>query len=354
MMVIPNYLCYTVLQIIAEEGCIRMYHYLDMHCDTLMAGCFEKADNVYSMPGKMNDVKRMHEAQALGQFFAVFFPPRPEDLPPQARSHAREMPDDDTYFELCRGALVRTLEQYPDIIAQARNYDEIIANFNAGKQSAILTVEDGRAVNGSFDKLQYYYDVGVRAIALTWNFSNCFGHPNSKNPEIMNAGLTDFGKEAVGVMNDLGILIDVSHLSDGGFYDVVSLTKKPFVATHSNCRALSPHTRNLTDDMIRKLAEKGGVSGINFGAGFLDADTSAQNSTVKLLADHIQHFIKIGGEDCVGLGTDFDGIGGHLEIAQPTDMYLLFDELQRRGLSERQIDKVASGNVLRVIKESMK
>ena len=106
--------------------------------------------------------------------------------------------------------------------------------------------------------------------------------------------------------------------------------------------------------MIRLLAEKGGVSGINFGASFLDADTTSQNSRVSRLADHIEHFIQVGGEDCVGLGTDFDGIGGHLEIAQPTDMYQLFDELQRRGLSSRQIDKVASGNVLRVIHDSMK
>ena len=330
-----------------------MYHYIDMHCDTLMAGCFEKAPNVYALPGKMNDVQRMHEAQTLGQFFAVFFPPRPEMLPAGAPRHP-EMPDDDTYFEICRGCLMRTLEEHPDVIALARNYDEIMENFQAGRQSAILTIEDGRAVNGSFEKLQYFYNVGVRAIALTWNFANCFGYPNSKDPAVMNAGLTDFGKEAIGVMNDMGILVDVSHLSDGGFYDVARLTKKPFVATHSNCRALSPHTRNLTDDMIRLLAEKGGVSGINFGAGFLDADTSAQNSTVQLLADHVQHFIQVGGEDCVGLGTDFDGIGGHLEIAQPTDMHLLFEELQRRGLTERQIEKVACGNVMRVIKESMK
>lgn len=330
-----------------------LYHYLDMHCDTLMTGFFDKAHDVYDLPGKMNDVKRMHEAQTLGQFFAIFFPPRPEDLPADAPKRP-SIPDDDTYFSICRQCLVNTLEEHADILASAHNAQEIQNNFKAGKQSAILTIEDGRAVRGDMARLQHFYDCGVRAMALTWNFANCFGFPNSKDPDVMNAGLTEFGKEAIGVMNEMGMLIDVSHLSDGGFYDVAKLTKKPFVATHSNCRALSPHTRNLTDDMIRLLAEKGGVSGINFGASFLDADTTSQNSRVSRLADHIEHFIQVGGEDCVGLGTDFDGIGGHLEIAQPTDMYQLFDELQRRGLSSRQIDKVASGNVLRVIHDSMK
>ena len=331
-----------------------MYHYLDMHCDTLMAGFFENVANVYDLPGKMNDAKRMHEAQTLGQFFAVFFPPRPEENASSQAQQKPALPDDDTYFSVCRQCLLNTVEKHSDILALAHNAEEIQRNFESGKQSAILTIEDGRAVQGNMARLQYFYDCDVRAIALTWNFANCFGFPNSKDPAVMQAGLTDFGKEAIGVMNDLGILVDVSHLSDGGFYDVAKLSRKPFVATHSNCRALSPHTRNLTDDMIRLLAEKGGVSGINFGASFLDADTTSQNSTIVRLADHIEHFIQIGGEDCVGLGTDFDGIGGHLEVSQPTDMYKLFDELQNRGLTSRQIDKIASGNVLRVIQESMK
>lgn len=134
----------------------------------------------------------------------------------------------------------------------------------------MLTVEDGRMVNGSFDRLEQLAKTGVRAIALTWNFENCFGAPNSRDPKIMSKGLSAFGKEAIEAMNELGILVDVSHLSDGGFYDVAKISKKPFVATHSDCRALAAHPRNLTDDMIRLLAQKGGVSGINFAPAFLD------------------------------------------------------------------------------------
>lgn len=106
--------------------------------------------------------------------------------------------------------------------------------------SAVLTMEDGRMVNGEMEKLEYLYEEGVRAISLTWNGANCFGFPNSREKEIMEAGLTSFGKEALERMNELGILIDVSHLSDGGFYDVARISKKPFAATHSNCRALTP------------------------------------------------------------------------------------------------------------------
>ena len=170
----------------------------------------------------------------------------------------------------------------------------------------------------------------------------------------MNRGLTSFGKEAIEVMNEWGILIDVSHLSDGGFEDVMKISKKPFVASHSNCRALSPHPRNLTDDMIRKLAEKGGVAGVNFAPEFLDSDIKTKKSTIQNLTAHIKHFIEIGGVECVGLGTDFDGITGEFEIGEPEKMELLFEQLHREGISETVIEKIAYKNVLRVIKDSMK
>lgn len=339
--------------------------YIDMHCDTLLRTVRYEKETLYDGKG-MQSLRQMQEAGQKCQFFAVFFPPR-EELIREAfwarpdvkaagslesvTSYGTNM--EEMLWKILTQNLRREVTEHSDIIAMTRTASEIEENFRAGKMSAVLTIEDGRMVNGNMDRLIALREEGVCAIALTWNYANCFGSPNSKDPAVMNTGLTSFGKEAVEVMNDIGILIDVSHLSDGGFWDVARLAKKPFVATHSNCRAISPHQRNLTDEMIRALAQRGGVSGLNFSPDFLSPDLTNQVTRVELLADHVMHFIKVGGEDCVGLGTDFDGIEGSFEIGRPAQMYLLFEELSRRGLSQRQLDKIKSGNVLRVMREAL-
>ncbi len=320
-----------------------MKGYLDMHCDTLAKAFRLKHSDIWTVSEYMLDIERMKKSEMVGQFFAIFFPPKTDD-----------MPEDDIYFEKAREILFHTIENHSESIGFARNYQDFIDNQKNGKMSAFLTMEDGRAVQGSMERLEYFYQQGVRLISLTWNYENCFGAPNSVHSDIMNRGLTSFGKEAIEVMNEWGILIDVSHLSDGGFEDVMKISKKPFVASHSNCRALSPHPRNLTDDMIRKLAEKGGVAGVNFAPEFLDSDIKAKKSTIQNLTAHIKHFIEIGGVECVGLGTDFDGITGEFEIGEPEKMELLFEQLHREGISETVIEKIAYKNVLRVIKDIMK
>ena len=204
------------------------------------------------------------------------------------------------------------------------------------------------------NKIKEVYDKGVRAISLTWNYENCFGWPNSLDKEIMNKGLKEFGIEAIQYMNDLGIIIDVSHLSDGGFYDVAKYTKKPFVATHSNARMASPHQRNLTDDMIKVLAEKGGVTGLNFAPQFMDLDVNATHTPVSNIIRNAKHIVNVGGIDVLGLGTDFDGIGGTQEIADSSMLPQLWDAFAKAGFHESEIEKIAYGNVMRVIKESMK
>ena len=297
----------------------------------------------------MQSIRQMKDAGQMCQFFAVFFPPR--DMPAKDGSKRPPLPPDEEFFATLAANLRKEVALHSDIIAMASSYADIVNNWNKGLSSAVLTVEDGRMVQGKMEKLHYMYEQGVRAISLTWNFANCFGFPNSKDPEIMGKGLTDFGIEAVGEMNRLGILVDVSHLSDGGFMDVARYSKKPFIATHSNCRALTPHTRNLTDEMIRILAEKGGVSGLNFGPDFVTPSGEETDSKVEYLADHVWHMLQIGGEDCVAMGTDFDGVGGHLEISHPTQMYQLFDALAEKGMTATQLDKFANGNVLRVMKE---
>ena len=323
------------------------FPYIDMHCDTLMHGVGMEADDIYSLPDAMIDLSRLYKAGAYAQFFAVFFPPK------QGMEKFLHTTDDDVYFKAAHDLLMDTIEKHPDLLAFAGNAADAEKNFSEGKVSGFLTMEDGRAVHGSFDRLKYFYDMGVRLISLTWNFENCFGAPNSKDPEIMNKGLTSFGKEAVSAMNELGMIIDVSHLSDGGFWDVANITKKPFVASHSNCRALTPHTRNLTDEMIKALAEKGGVSGLNFAPEFLLPEAQGKDSTVERMTAHICHLVDVGGEDCAAIGTDFDGIRGELEIGNPTEMEKLFAALHKKGFSDNQVEKIAYKNVLRVIKETM-
>lgn len=324
--------------------------FIDMHCDTLM-GTYNHPDfSLMNNEKTMVDFSRMAQGGQMAQFFAMFLPP------PNAykRMGLPKPIDDDDYINQLSTCLRRELDANSDLIAFAGNADDLLANEKAGKMSAFLTIEDGRSVQGSMDKLQHYYDLGVRLISLTWNFKNCFGTPNSKDPVLMAEGLTDFGKDAVVRMNELGMLVDVSHLSDGGFWDVVKYSQKPFVASHSNCRALSPHPRNLTDDMIRALADKGGVSGLNFCGNFLNSDIGCEDSRAESIVDHILHFINVGGSDCVGLGSDLDGIGGNLEVGSSDRIPLLFDLLSRRGVSDDIIEKIAWKNALRVIRDSMK
>lgn len=325
----------------------RVMKFIDMHCDTLMIAFIHKQHDIYEMPGTMLDVRRMKQGEALAQFFAIFMPP------PGAEKHFgfSEPISDDEYINTLLNIFQNTVTKHNDCIAAACNCNDVMINEKKGKMSGILTLEDGRAVDGSLEKLKEYYDKGIRLISLTWNHENCFGFPNSKKPEIMGKGLTGFGKEAVQYMNHLGMLIDVSHLSDGGFYDVAQISEKPFVASHSNCRALSPHQRNLTDDMIKVIAEKGGVAGINFGPEFLNEDIEVKDSTLELLSKHIQRMITIGGADCVSIGSDFDGIKGNMEIADTGKMQLLFDRLHKDNLSDDAIEKIAYKNALRVMKE---
>lgn len=319
--------------------------YLDMHCDTLWKAFAQKREEIYDFPEAMLDVRRIQKAEVLAQFFAVFFPPnrfQKKDGTPYS---------DEEYFAGAAGILKHTIQAYPDVLSLALSYEDMAENRRQGRVSAFLTMEDGRAVQGSIDRLCYFYKQGVRLITLTWNGENCFGAPNSKDASLMKKGLTPFGREAVEVMNELGMIADVSHLSDGGFYDVAEHSKKPFIASHSNCRNLCPHPRNLTDEMIRILAEKGGVCGLNFWTPFLEP--GAARTTFPMLLAHIKHMIRTGGEDFPAIGTDFDGISGEHDVSSPLEMENFFEYLEMEGLSGQQIEKLAYRNAERVIKETL-
>lgn len=262
-----------------------------------------------------------------------------------------------------------------DYISQVTTAQEIVENERAGKLSAFLTVEGGEACEGSLEKLRYLYDQGVRMMTLTWNFPNEIGFPNFRSDEKWNVsdtknGLTEFGIQAVEEMEHLGMIVDVSHLSDAGFYDVLKHTKKPFVASHSNARSVCPHARNLTDDMIRKIAKRGGVIGLNYHSKFLAEeynlpDVAEQKDVNRhrtvgeyekedvfaIIAKHAKHITNLGGIECLGLGSDFDGIPAYHGMPQIEDMERLADVLQRNGFHESEIEKIFYHNVFRLYED---
>jgi membrane dipeptidase len=319
--------------------------FIDLHCDTLMAVYLKKQEDLFHT-GAMLDIRRMKESGALAQVFAIFMPGPgagiygvPEDF------------EDEGYIEFCFALFGRAMERYGFCIAPALSGGDIVENETRGKMSALLSFEDGRPIGGSLENLDHYYRRGIRLITLTWNGENCFGYPNSPDRAAMSRGLKPFGRDAVRRMNELGILIDVSHLSDGGFSDVAALSAKPFTASHSNCRSLSPHPRNLTDEQIRLLASGGGVIGLNFAPPFLGRDPSASDSTAALISAHAGHLKKTGGIGCIALGSDFDGIQGNLEISGVAEMPRLFDQLSKDGFTTGEIEQIAWKNALRLFRD---
>ncbi len=337
------------------------YSYCDMHCDTLLGVSSEGNHWVYD-GSLMQSLRQQYEGNQMLQFYAIFFRRNPGRALPADVVKEKGLPswlsvaepDDEAFYAKLRDALKEQVKKHSDIAAMAYTYEDVVKNHAAGKVSAMLTIEDGRILNGSMDRLYRLHEDGVRAIALTWNDPNCLGNPNSSDPEKMNLGLTGFGIDVVRQMQRIGVIVDVSHLSDGGFMDVYQNTEKPFIASHSDCRAIASHPRNLTDDMIRKMAERGGIAGVNFGPEFLTPDGAAEKAeTVEYLALHILHMMNVGGEDFPAIGTDFDGVGGKMEIRHPKEMQMLFQFLEKKGVTERQIEKIASGNVLRVLKETI-
>lgn len=315
---------------------------IDMHCDTVgkimdidKKGDFR--DNLCSV-----NISEMKKANSLAQFFACFTylgDYEKDGGYEKCYEHALEMI---TFIE-------KQMDKYSPDISFARSYQEICKNESEGKISAIITIEEGGILNGKIDRLSSLYERGVRLMTLMWNYENCLGYPNSKDSMLMQKGLKLFGVEVVEQMSELGMIVDVSHASDGSFWDIMKYAKGPIVASHSNCRALCNHPRNLSDEMIRALAEKGGVSGLNLYGVFLG---TANESRIDEMAAHILHMINIGGIEFPSIGTDFDGFRGMdiMEIPMLSDMEKLWSYLRKKGVSESQLEKIWNGNVVRVIR----
>ena len=320
--------------------------FIDTHCDT-MGECIARSEGKVTLqnnPGHIN-MEKLIKGGAMAEFFAIFIPTHDSGA-----GKGVTLPPYD-YFQFVYKAYLKELEANKDVLAPACNYDDIMANKAAGKVSSVLTVEDGVPLEGKMERLEEFYQKGVRLISFTWNYENSLGFPNSKDPEIMNRGLKQFGLDCIARMNELGMLVDVSHLSDGGFWDVVKHSKKPFIASHSCCRALCNHTRNLTDEMLHALGEKGGVVGINFASQFLNE--GAEYTDIQSVVRHMLHIRDKAGLDALGFGSDFDGITSTLEFKDYTGLPLIVDALKPH-FTDDEIDKICSGNMLRLIRDTLK
>ncbi len=311
---------------------------LDLHCDTILR-CMDEENGRFGLGCNpfCVDVKKLKKANAAGQFFAVYV-----DMMkyPDRLERCLEMID---RFHL-------ELSRCGEELRFAGSYDELQHNAVIGKLSAFLAIEEGGALEGKLHHLRTYYRLGVRLITLTWNYPNEIGYPNFEWTHA-DKGLTAFGRDVVEEMNRLGMLIDVSHLSDQGFYDVATLSSQPFVASHSDARALVHHPRNLADDMLRLLAEKGGVVGVNFESTFLG---DGKVGRIEDLVRHIRHISNVGGMEVLAIGTDFDGTMNPVEMTDIGQMGRLAAALAEEGFSEGQLEKLFYGNAARVIRDVLR
>ena len=317
-----------------------MRPYIDLHSDTITMLHYPKEN--LQKNSRMVTIARMQKGGTLAQCFSAFVPtglyPKPLRGVLPWRRFVRIADRKDALLSLHADALapVRTLAELQSCRAGART-------------GVIFTIEDAGVIGKKPERLREAYRRGVRIASLTWNHENTLAYPNAPQADRMQKRLKPFGKEMVEQMQELGMLVDVSHLSDGGFWDVAQLCRGPFVATHSNSRELTPHPRNLTDDMIRALAEKGGVTGLNFAPAFLRAQ--GKESRICDMVRHVLHIRNVGGSGVLAIGSDFDGISGSLEVGSPSQMELLADALAKAGLTQTELDAMWSGNVCRVLAE---
>ena len=317
--------------------------FIDMHCDTISSIYLDRMGGEVKKLRENNghvDLARLKKGGCLAQNFALF-------------TILKKDPDP---YGFARGAcrlFKEELAENDDMIRQAVTVEEILRNDRDGRMSGVLTIEEGGICNGSTDVLRDFYREGVRMMTLTWNYENDLAYPNKVDmntgismPETEH-GLKKQGIEFVELMEEIGMAVDVSHLGDAGFWDVAEIMKKPFAASHSNARAIAGHTRNLTDEMIRTMAERGGVMGINYCPVFLDDREDGGTSRISAMVRHIKHIRNVGGIECIGLGSDFDGISGTLEIDSPSAVHLLEEALYRNGFTQTEVEKIFYRNVLR-------
>ena len=303
------------------------YFWFDAHCDALIRALGQ--ETLETNTGQF-DFARARAAGGGVQVMAVF-PGGPQPLYEQV----------DAQIGLLEQALVTSA------LSLCRTGDDIKRCVAADTFAPMLSLEGADALESDLSRMEVLFRRGVRLLGLTWNYDNALCGSNAGE----QFGLTALGRDGVRQWEELGGLADVSHVSDQAFWDILETARRPVIASHSCCRALCGHRRNLTDEQLRALADKGGVMGINFYPPFLSESGRAAISDV---ADHIVHALAAGGEDAVGLGSDFDGISTSPEgLGGVQDLHRLIPALEQRGLSPRVIEKVMGGNFCRVISEGL-
>lgn len=338
--------------------------FFDAHCDTVMKVLDAGEDFLRPGGAKHISFPEMIQADVRVQIFACFV----------LSSH-----HPGTEFERACQMIDTVVEMAASTEGELRiirTSNELQETFAGGPRAGILSLEGADPLGKEAETVRQFHERGVRSLIFAWQ-DNAF----SGTAFGSNTPLTKQGKRLLGLCEELGIVVDVSHLSDAAFEEVVHLSEKPFVATHSDCRALCPSSRNLTDEMIRTLAGRGGVMGINLSPAFLDPDFAAAamplieagirggtspeekrklreqmlaipRPKLDWVARHILHAVNVGGEDCIGLGGDLDGIGQTpVGIETVSDYAKFIPLLSEAGLSDRQVEKVCYRNFLRIFSE---
>jgi membrane dipeptidase len=356
---------------------------IDMHADTVQFIIDEGADINTRLKTTHLDAPRMREGGLDAQFFSIWVEPQVYGLKGE-RAVARA--DEQI-------AAIRALaEQHPETWALATTAADIRRAAGEGKLAALMGLEGGYAIDEKLESVERYYRAGVRYMTPAWTYSLSWAG-SSGDTEGQTRGLNDFGRKVIGEMNRLGIMVDVSHVSDKTFWDIVETSTSPVIASHSNCRAITNVARNLTDEQIRAIAKTGGVVCVVFYPGFVEPGWKKQkdafeaqimplieeagrkaegNGSIKRIArdrvrereyaahlpattvarvvDHIDHIVQLVGIDHVGVGSDFDGIQATpRDLTSVADLPNLTAELLRRGYTEEDVTKILGGNVLRVM-----
>lgn len=309
-----------------------MRRMMDLHCDTLTKGedLFHSLDN----PALMAALSKLPRGTEWAQFFAVF-------IPDEFRGEAAA-----EYFDRYYGSFTHQMELYANRIAPCRSGAEIRAAFASGRHAAILTVEGGCVLKGELRRIALLRERGVRALTLVWNGENELGSGVSGE-----GGLTEFGKACISELEKNGIFIDVSHLNDAGFEDVAERAERPFIATHSNARAIADHPRNLTDRQIRIIAERGGLIGLNYYVRFLRDDGAP--CTMEDLLRHAEHILALGGEDVLALGSDYDGADLPECLDSVEKAFAIGDYLLSKNYSEALVERIMFRNAMNFFDQNL-
>ena len=305
---------------------------IDLHCDTIMKLIdHSSSGDLYRNTWKI-DIEKLQKAHSKVQDFALFI-------------NLGETNDPYGRYEAMRNLCTSQIQYYGEHIQHVLSYQDIESVYVSSKIGALMSIEEGGVLGGDLDKLKQAYQDGVRLITLTWNYPNGLGEPHCGE---QHKKLTSKGVEFVEAMQDLGIIVDCSHLNDAGTEQLGDILDVPFIASHSNAREVTAHTRNLPDHLIKLIANKGGVIGLNFAQSFLG---TSPISRIEDIVKHGLYLINKGGEDVVALGTDFDGIKPDTEIKDASEMHRLYDAFKEAGLSVEQCEKLFWKNADRLLKE---